>query len=106
MKEEERARSANCELDDTGLAGVDGGVVVDAGGNGDTTILITSGVQCGTKKYATGAIIYRPCPRCGKPMHTEWYTPKWYCDPCNFSEFRPRAATWNGTEQELIAAAR
>lgn len=106
MQEEDRAQFASRELDDAELAGASGGAVVDPGGNGDTSVLITSGVQCGTRKYATGKITYRPCPRCGKPMHTEWYTPKWYCDPCDFSEFRPREEVWNGTEQELVAAAR
>ena len=38
-------------------------------------------------------------------MHTDFYTPKWYCDPYDFSEYRPRKEIWNGTAEELSAAA-
>ena len=38
-------------------------------------------------------------------MHTDFYTPKWYCDPCDFSEYRPRKEIWNGAAEELSAAA-
>lgn len=65
-----------------------------------------SATQCGEQYLDSGTIIYRPCPRCNKPMHTEWYVAKWYCDPCNFSEFRPREEVWYGSEESLIAAAR
>lgn len=105
MQEEERAWSANCELDATELAEASGGLVITDGGGGETILKNTSGSECGVRDNMFCVIYYRPCPRCGKPMHTDWYTPKWYCDPCNFSEFLPRKETWNGTAEELCAAA-
>lgn len=95
------AQANDGKLNDTDLAEVVGGRGVKT-----ATIYISGMSECGTRNRETGAIIYRPCPRCGKPMHTEWYVSKWYCDPCNFSEFRPRKATWSGTVKSLIAAAK
>ena len=49
-------------------------------------------------------IEYRPCPKCGKPMHEgtmSWY----YCDPCNYKAGSPAKATWTGSIEELGAAA-
>lgn len=64
----------------------------------------TTQVGCGDK-YFKKAIFYFPCPRCGRPMHSKWYESKWYCDPCDFSCLRPDQVKWNGTKEELIAAA-
>ena len=74
--------------------------------NKTCTIYVSGMVECGTLNKSTRVITYRPCPRCNKPMHTEWYVVKWYCDPCDFSEYRPREEVWNGTEESLIAAAK
>lgn len=71
-----------------------------------SNVYINSDDYCGAINNTTNEITYRPCPRCGKPMHAAWYNTKWYCDPCNFSEYRPRAETWKGTKDSLIAAAR
>ncbi len=96
--------SAVPPLSDSDLAEALGGVVV-TGGSGETVIKTASSSECGVRDNTMGVIYYRPCPRCNKPMHTDFYTPKWYCDPCNFSEFRPRKEIWNDTAEELSAAA-
>ena len=94
------------QLNDTDLANASGGVYILKEHAGTEGIFISTVTQVGTLDKHTKVITYRPCPRCGKPMHTEWYVSKWYCDPCNFSEYRPRKETWNGTKEELIAAAK
>lgn len=95
-------------LNDIQLADAVGGCSRTGGSaSGGTQILYCGTVdECGEMEDDTGRITYRPCPRCGKPMHTAFYNVKWYCDPCNFSEYRPRKETWAGTEEELIAAAK
>ena len=65
---------------------------------------LTTQVGSGDKQFKK-VINYYPCPRCGKPMHSKWYSCMWYCDPCNFSSLRPAEVRWNGTKEELIAAA-
>ncbi len=105
MNEKNANGAAPQPLDNEELAEVAGGAVVDAGGGEEHQINTTSGAKCGTYNYITKVITYAPCPRCGKPMHTEWYNFKWYCDPCNYSEFLPTHKTWSGTQEELIAAA-
>lgn len=64
----------------------------------------TTQVGTGDKQFKK-VINYYPCPRCGKPMHSKWYSCKWYCDPCDFSSLRPAEVSWPGTKEELIAAA-
>ncbi len=111
-------------LGDAELSEVEGAVRGKT--NPMTWISIKCGLYCGQFDTTSRKIIYRPCPRfaasipcerigrgiqeeclrCGKPMHSEWYAAKWYCDPCNFSEYNPRRADWNGSEQDLIAAAK
>lgn len=98
------SRPAAPSLNDTDLAEAAGGMFIPDGGGGTTTIKNARGSECGVRDNMRQIITYRPCPRCGKPMHTDFYTPKWYCDPCNFSEFNPRRETWTGTVEELIAA--
>ncbi len=53
-------------------------------------------------KSARGVITYYPCPKCQKPMHAGFFD--WYCDPCNYKEFKPKSAVWSGTRDELKAA--
>ena len=92
------------QLSDAELAEVEGAVRGKT--NPMVWISMKCGVYCGQFDTTRQKIVYRPCPRCGKPMHTEWYASKWYCDPCNFSEYNPRRADWGGSEQDLIAAAK
>ncbi len=93
------------QLSDDALANVAAGAVVDAGGGEEHSLRTSSNYECGTYNTITKVIDYCPCPRCGKPMHTTWYLVKWYCDPCDYSEFLPTHKTWSGTKEELIAAA-
>lgn len=104
-KAERNAQTPAQELNEAELAGVDGGAVVDAGGGEGRALHTKSGALCGYYNYITKVITYHPCPRCKKPMHSEWYNVKWYCDPCNYSEFLPSTSYWNGTQEELTAAA-
>lgn len=96
------------QLNDAQLTDAVGGCSRTGGstGGGKEILYCGSVDECGELDDDTGRITYRPCPRCGKPMHTAFYNVKWYCDPCNFSEYRPREAIWNGTKEELIAAAK
>ncbi len=102
MTEQNATKLNERRLSDAELAGaVSGG----RGGCTSVSTISAKGIDYGQINELTHVITYRPCPRCGKPMHSEWYAARWYCDPCNFSEYHPREATWNGTEEELIAAA-
>ena len=69
-------------------------------------VMVNWYTQCGSVDNGTGELFYCPCPRCGKPMHSEIYAVKWFCDPCNYSEWRPNSITWSGTKAELAAAAK
>lgn len=93
-------------LTDNELAEAAGGVAPTGSAHVITYIYDGWVTQVGGEDNWYHTIYYYPCPRCGKPMHSESYSVKWYCDPCNFSEFHPRQSVWSGTKDELIAAAR
>ena len=94
-------------LTDSELAEAAGGLAPTSSGSGHEIVWIYSGfTQVGSEDNWYHNCYYFPCPRCGKPMHSEFYRAKWYCDPCNYSEFRPSRADWPGTRDELIAAAK
>ncbi len=99
------AQSPARELDEAELSAVGGGAVVDAGGGEEHALHTNTHALCGYYNYITKVITYHPCPRCKKPMHSEWYNVKWYCDPCDYSEFLPGTSYWYGTQEELTAAA-
>lgn len=93
-------------LTDNELAEAAAGIAPTSSGHSIAYIYSGWFTQVGGEDNWYGDIYYYPCPRCGKPMHSEFYCAKWYCDPCNFSEFHPRIADWTGTRDELIAAAK
>ncbi len=105
MNEKSMDVAAPQTLDEAELAAVGAGAVVDAGGGEEHALLNKSRAICGYYNYITKDITYHPCPRCGRPMHSNWYNVKWYCDPCDYSEFLPKMSYWTGTQEELIAAA-
>ncbi len=106
MSENKNLTAEAKHLNDKELSEVAG--AVDGGHINYTVsnIYISQSEYCGTENNMTHTITYRPCPRCGKPMHTAWYNTKWYCDPCDFSEYHPREETWKLSKEALIAAAR
>lgn len=73
-------------------------VAAGAATAGDRTyerVMVNWYTQCGSVDNGTGELFYCPCPRCGKPMHSEIYAVKWFCDPCNYSEWRPNSVSWS-----------
>ncbi len=105
MSEQTTPKTVNAELTDQELSEVAAGLAIPDSGHTLQRIYSDWCTQVGTEDSWDHTITYCPCPRCGKPMHSEFWAAKWYCDPCNFIEFNPRTATWTGTADELIAAA-
>ncbi len=54
-------------------------------------------------RYEDGVLHYRPCPKCGKPMHMGTFG-LWYCDPCNERVGNPDSLIWGSTEEMLSNA--
>ncbi len=48
-------------------------------------------------------ITFVPCDKCHRPMHCGIMG--WWCDPCDRHLCHVNWYEWNGTEEELIAAA-
>ncbi len=105
MSEQTTPKTVNAELNDQELSEVAAGLVDPDSGHKIERVYSGWVTQVGTEDNWYHTLRYYPCPRCGKPMHSEIWAPKWYCDPCDFSEFNPRSAPWTGTVDELIAAA-
>lgn len=105
MSGQDTPKKFNLEMKDQDLAKVSGGLVDPNSGHNIERVFSGWVTQVGMVDNWYGTLWYCPCPRCGKPMHSEIWAPKWYCDPCDFSEFNPRQELWSGTEAELIAAA-
>lgn len=69
-------------------------------------VYVTFFSYCGEYDVASGQLCYCPCPRCGQPMYTQFWNPKWVCDPCNFTKYCPAFVPWEGTAESLVAAAK
>lgn len=92
-------------MDDEELAGVSAGYVdPDQSSLRNPKVYVTFVSYCGEYEPSTGNLVYYPCPRCGRPMYTQFWNPKWECDPCNYSEFCPMSVIWTGSEESLRSA--
>lgn len=94
-------------MSDEELAKVTAGYAVYIGSSAsDCRVFVTTFSYCGVYDSSRTTLSYRPCPRCGRPMYTQAWNPKWACDPCNYTEFMPASATWEGSEESLVLAAK
>ncbi len=85
------------ELTDENMEKVNGGF----NGSSNPTIVNSNGDVIGYPDQ--GKLMYRPCPKCGKPMHKGmvfW----WWCDPCNESHYNAEEKEWYGSEESLNRA--
>ncbi len=105
MRNNEQVAGLKTEAADEQLAEVAGGLSSADSTHKMVWIYTSFFTQVGVYDNKDYHVEYYPCPRCGKPMHSESYNPKWYCDPCNYSKFLPSSVIWNGTIDELKAAA-
>ena len=106
MAENENNATAANSVNESELVYITAGSTDGRGGTlgSNLEVNLSFWTYCG--EYVNGVLYYRPCPRCGKPMHTSYGQPKWYCDPCDFSEYHPRKEKYTSTPGNLINEAR
>ena len=87
--------------DDAELEAANGGTYTNF--YDDSVIKNRDGKEIG--RVCDGAIIYSPCPKCGRPTYSEWGAQ--HCDPCNdywVFTWSISDKIWNGSRQGLIDA--